>query len=199
MTSYWFNVLVSWEQALGLETALNITNSLGNLSPMLRKCNLTSGDIVTEAKTISNNFETTSSFYKMLKNNVVANYTDMDDRSTSLYQATGEQNWGDVFFDASRLLYLFFLQTNETELNKQGIEVPKTNYTNSSNSSASINSQTPSSSSSKRRSSSSSKNLQAEPTPIKETKKKETKKLTSSRELRASEYIYSQKDEYREK
>jgi hypothetical protein len=67
VTSYWFNVLLSWEQALGLEAALNLTNSLGNLSPMLRKCNLTGGDLVLEAKSISTNFKNTTSFYKMLK------------------------------------------------------------------------------------------------------------------------------------
>jgi hypothetical protein len=45
---YNYLTIYSYQMSLGLETTLNFTNSLGNLSPMLRNCNMTSGELALE-------------------------------------------------------------------------------------------------------------------------------------------------------
>ncbi len=47
----------------------------------------------------------------MIKANVIRNYTDIDDRGSSLYDAIGMKDYPAMSFDFFRLIYLYLLQT----------------------------------------------------------------------------------------
>lgn len=47
----------------------------------------------------------------MIKANVIRNYTNIDDRSSSLYDSVQQIDLAQASFDFSRLIYLFLLQT----------------------------------------------------------------------------------------
>jgi hypothetical protein len=93
---------------------LNFTDALGNISPMVRRCNITTAYLDEEVASNKGNWGSFKSFYYMFKSNVVHNYTDIDSHSWDLYESIGDKNWGSIFFDSSRLIYLFFLQSNAT-------------------------------------------------------------------------------------
>lgn len=47
----------------------------------------------------------------MVKANVIRNYTDIDDRGSSLYDAISIKDFPEMSFDFFRLVYLYVLQT----------------------------------------------------------------------------------------
>lgn len=47
----------------------------------------------------------------MIKANVIRNYTDIDDRGSSLYDAIGIKDFPQMSFDFFRLIYLYVMQT----------------------------------------------------------------------------------------
>jgi len=51
----------------------------------------------------------------MFKQNVIRNHTDMDETSYHFLISMQALEWGDMFYDASRLIYLFFLQSDASD------------------------------------------------------------------------------------
>mmetsp|Transcript_43105 Transcript_43105/g.31486 ORF Transcript_43105/g.31486 Transcript_43105/m.31486 type:complete len:104 (+) Transcript_43105:349-660(+) len=103
-------MVLSFNESLVYEGVLNVTNALGQMSPMSRKCDLTVADLANSFNASIDNFQNFRAFYYMLKHNIVRNHTEIDYHSYDLYLSTKEFAWGDIFFDASRLIYLLFLQ-----------------------------------------------------------------------------------------
>ncbi len=97
-----------------MQVVLNFTDALGNISHMVRRSNITTAYLDEEIASNKGNWGSWKAFYYMFKSNVVSNYTDIDDHSWDLYESIGSRDWGSIFFDASRLVYLFFLQSNAT-------------------------------------------------------------------------------------
>lgn len=54
-----------------MDVVLNFTDALGNISPVLRKCNITTAYLSEEIDAGKGNWNSFKSFYYMLKKNVV--------------------------------------------------------------------------------------------------------------------------------
>lgn len=89
----------------------NFTNSLGMFSPILRRCYEIGGEVDNNWIYFWNQTSSVQLFYNMIKANIVQNYTNIDDRSSSLYDAVLAIDLPQVSFDFFRLTYLFLLQT----------------------------------------------------------------------------------------
>lgn len=54
-----------------MEVVLNFTDALGNISPVFRKCNITTAYLAQEMNAEKGNWKSFKSFYYMFKKNVV--------------------------------------------------------------------------------------------------------------------------------
>lgn len=52
-----------------------------------------------------------TAFYGMVKKNVIRNYTDIDARGSSLYDACKALNFPQISFDSFRIIFLIFFQS----------------------------------------------------------------------------------------
>jgi hypothetical protein len=91
-----------------LEATLNFTNSMGRFSPILRNCYVAGGSVDRNWDIYWAKYENFNDAYTMIKKNVVRNYTDIDDRGSSLYDSWFAKNYPQISFDYSRIIYLIF-------------------------------------------------------------------------------------------
>ena len=104
----WFNDL---QQRIPFEYGtFNYTNSMGRWSPILRNCYKIGGQVDSNWQNYWSSWNNITVFYTMVKANIVRNYTDIDDRSSSLYDAINALDLPQMSFDFWRLVYLFFFQ-----------------------------------------------------------------------------------------
>ena len=73
--------------------AFNFTNSLGRFSPILRQCYKIGGEIDRNWGYFWNQTAEFTTLYNMIKANVIRNFTDIDARSSSLYDAMQYVDW----------------------------------------------------------------------------------------------------------
>lgn len=94
-----------------LEATLNFTNSMGRFSPILRNCYMAGGSVDRNWNIYWSKWESFDTAYAMIKDNVVRNYTDLDDRGSSLYDALKANDYPQISFDSSRINFLIFFQS----------------------------------------------------------------------------------------
>lgn len=88
--SYWDVIFEPLDRTHYEYGMFNFTNSLGRWSPILRFCYKIGGEIDKNWNYYWAQWTSFTTIYSMFKANVVRNYTDIDDRSSSLYDSVFE-------------------------------------------------------------------------------------------------------------
>ena len=105
------NMTLSIEAQLPLAATLNLTNSMGEWSPILRQCYQIGGEVSRNWGPYWKKYQNFTLFYQMIKGDVVQNYTDLDTRGSSLWDSiTVTKNWTQTSFDSARIIFLIFFQ-----------------------------------------------------------------------------------------
>jgi len=78
---------ISIMSKLPLKSTLNFTNSMGEWSPILRNCYVAGGSVERNWSPFWSKWDSLYGVYRLVRGNVVRNYTDIDSNGSALYDA----------------------------------------------------------------------------------------------------------------